>query len=291
MQVSPEDRTDNHNHSPKNSEAGGNPGGKWVVLLLALILLGGIGYYVLNPVDTSSEKQLPAPLAMDNNEPTEAASPLAQEQQKEIPQQVDTKVEPSFVLPSLSKSDTEARKQLANLSTSGKLNQWFYTEHVIRRGITLIDGMSRGILLNKMHKAPGPKGKFGVVKEGNKLWLDPANYQRYDYLSTMATSIDNDKLVGLFHLFRPLLEEAYSELGYAPKKLDSAIMAALEQVITAPLQTDPIALTQESVRYKYANPTLEALSPIQKQLIRMGPQNTQLIQQKARLLREALLHQ
>ncbi|MDX2463458.1 MAG: DUF3014 domain-containing protein [Porticoccus sp.] len=290
MQISPEDRPDDQSHPLQNS-GGYRSGGKWIALFIALGLLGGLGYYVLSPLDLSPEKQLSEPQAIENNETVETASTPLPEPQKEIPQQASTKTEPAFVLPSLDQSDAEASKQLAHLSSNGKLNQWFYTEHVIRRGVTLIDGMSRGILLNKMHKVPGPKGKFGVVKEGNKLWLDPANYQRYGYLSKMVTSIENDKLVGLFHLFRPLLEEAYGELGYSPKKLDSAIIAALEQVIATPLQTNPIALTQDSVQYKYADPTLEALPPIQKQLLRMGPQNTQLLQKKARLLREALLQQ
>tara|TARA_R110001592_G_scaffold363341_1_gene684480 strand:+ start:104406 stop:105260 length:855 start_codon:yes stop_codon:yes gene_type:complete len=283
MQISPEDRPDDQSHPLQNS------GGKWIALLIAFGLLGGLAYYVLSPLDLSPEKQLPEPQAMENNETVETVSTPPPGSQKEIPQQASTKAEPSFVLPSLDKSDAEVSKQLTNLSTDGKLNQWFYTKHIIRRGVTLVDGMSRGKLLNKMHNAPGPKGKFGVVKEGNKLWLDPANYQRYGYLSKMVTSIDNDKLVGLFHRFRPLLEEAYGELGYSPKELDSTIIAALEQVIAAPIHTNPIALTQESVQYKYADPTLEALPPIQKQLLRMGPQNTQLLQKKARLLREALL--
>jgi hypothetical protein len=44
------------------------------------------------------------------------------------------------------------------------------------------------------------------------------------------------------------------------------------------------------VTYKFSDPKLEALLPIQKQLIRTGPENTQRIQQQALALKRALLN-
>jgi len=43
------------------------------------------------------------------------------------------------------------------------------------------------------------------------------------------------------------------------------------------------------VNYKFADPSLEALSPLQKQLVRMGPTNTKRVQDKAKEIRGALL--
>ena len=42
--------------------------------------------------------------------------------------------------------------------------------------------------------------------------------------------------------------------------------------------------------YKFADPNLEALMPMQKQLLRAGPENTQRIQQQALALKKALLN-
>jgi hypothetical protein len=44
------------------------------------------------------------------------------------------------------------------------------------------------------------------------------------------------------------------------------------------------------VAYKYADMSLESLTPLQKQLIRTGPENTQRLQQQALLLKNALLN-
>jgi len=48
-------------------------------------------------------------------------------------------------------------------------------------------------------------------------------------------------------------------------------------------------LKRESVAYKFTDPDLEGLLPLQKQLLRTGPANTQRIQEKALALQEALL--
>ena len=48
-------------------------------------------------------------------------------------------------------------------------------------------------------------------------------------------------------------------------------------------------MTKVEAVYKYADASLEQLPGVQKQLLRMGPENTSRIQQKARALRAALL--
>lgn len=285
MQASPEDRAENRSSQDyiKSDYVM-----KIIALLIGLLIVGGLIYYVINQPEISSINKEPEPLVFKETkqaEPTVSSSEPA----PEIPSITEPEATPTFALPALDESDTEAKKQLNSLSTNGDLSNWFHSEHLVRRGVTFIDGLSRGLQLNKMHKAPSPKGKFLAVKEGDKLWINRENYQRYGYLVNVIQAIDSDKLVKIFHQFRPLLEEAYDELGHAPKKFDNAVVAALDQIISAPINHGPIELTQESVQYKYANPTLEALPPIQKQLLRMGPENTQIIQNKARLLREKLL--
>ena len=285
MQVSPEDRAENR---PSQDYIKSDYAMKIIALLIGLLIVGGLIYYVINQPELTSIKTEPEPLVfkeIKQAEPTASSSEPA----PEIPSIAEPETTPTFALPTLDESDAEAKKQVDSLTTNGNLSNWLHSEHIIRRGVTFIDGLSRGLQLNKMHKAPTPKGKFLVVKEGKKLWLNPENYQRYDYLINVIQVIDSDKLVEIFHQFRPLLEEAYGELGHAPKKLDNAVISALDQILLAPIHSDPIELTQESVQYKYASPNLEALPPIQKQLLRMGPKNTQLIQNKARLLREKLL--
>jgi hypothetical protein len=60
--------------------------------------------------------------------------------------------------------------------------------------------------------------------------------------------------------------------------------------LTTPVIVEPLKLTRESVTYKFADPDLEGLMPLQKQLLRAGPENTRRIQQQAKALKEALLN-
>ena len=53
--------------------------------------------------------------------------------------------------------------------------------------------------------------------------------------------------------------------------------------------TAPIALVQPNVMYRYADPALEALSPGQKTLIRMGPANEAVLKARLRELKAQLL--
>ena len=294
MQISPEDRNQN---SPLQASRTNAPGinnsetsssaGKIIALLIGLCILGGAGYYLLNQLKITSIENELEPLTFEEIKQAVPTAPSSEPAPTIAP--IPMLKMPTAALPSLDESDTEAKKQINNLTDNGDLSNWFHSEHLIRRGITFIDGLSQGIQLNKMHKAPSPKGNFLAVKEGSKLWLNLENYQRYGYLINVIQAIDNDKLVKIFHQFRPLLEEAYGELGYVPKELDNTVISALDQILSAPINNGPIELTQESVQYKYANPKLEALPSIQKQLLRMGPENTQIIQNKVRLLREKLL--
>ena len=128
-------------------------------------------------------------------------------------------------------------------------------------------------------------------EEAGKLVPDPATYARYDDYAAAIGALDPDSLAAAFHQFRPLLEQAYGNLGYEEADMDNSLIRALDQVIAAPVLDAPPALEQRVTTYTYADESLEELPPIAKQLLRMGPENQRIIQEQARALREALLAQ
>jgi hypothetical protein len=106
----------------------------------------------------------------------------------------------------------------------------------------------------------------------------------------VLTSLDMKSMAQLFHFIRPLLESAFAEMGYRPRQMDGIILQGIDNILDTPIIVERIELTRESVTYKFADPDLEALLPLQKQLLRTGPENTQRIQQQAMALRAALLN-
>jgi hypothetical protein len=103
-------------------------------------------------------------------------------------------------------------------------------------------------------------------------------------------SLDMQQIAGVFHLVRPILESAFAELGYKPRQMDGIILRSLDNILATPVIVEPLQLVRESVTYKFADPKLEALMPLQKQLLRAGPENTQRVQQQALALKKALLN-
>lgn len=287
MEIRPEDRPDERPEMTPTRDTVT----LWIALVLAAILVGGGTYYFLFMDDQGEPTEQVVELAPEPEPlPTPPATPAElPDVKEEIPVQAPAPKEEKATLPSLDDSDQLAREQLAQLSPDGKLESWLPGDYIVRRGVTLIDGLSRGIVLRKMINAPTPEGKFLVQKDGAKISIDPANYQRYTYLVETFEALDTDTMVKLFHLLRPLMEQAYAELGYPGEKMDKAVIAALDQILATPFPLQPVYLTAESVNYKFADPALEALPDLQKQLIRMGPDNTKRVQTKAKAIREALL--
>ena len=55
-----------------------------------------------------------------------------------------------------------------------------------------------------------------------------------------------------------------------------------------PVLRDDVELVPHAIGFRYADPTLEALTPAQKQFLRIGPRNVRLVQGKLRELGTAL---
>jgi hypothetical protein len=119
--------------------------------------------------------------------------------------------------------------------------------------------------------------------------MDPAGYRRYDAYATAIAELDTELLADTFHRFRPLLEGAYGALGYSPGDMDNALIRALDRVLATPEISDPIPVKKVEAVYKYVDPSLEKLPAVQKQLLRMGPDNVAKIKNQAAALRRALL--
>ncbi len=279
MQVNPEDRPTYDEPSRLKSLA---------LLLLAIALAALVVWRVLLPDDkplTLAKKWLEQPA-----EPSQVAPHLKQGSPAETASkgQPATIKQPGIKLPSLDDSDAAVRTQIQQLSKDTQLLSWFRAEHLIRRGVAVVNGLKDGVLLTKLLRIPPPKGPFQATVRDGSLWLDQANYRRYDHLVAVVSGLDHRAAANFYHNFRPLLREAYAELGYPESLLDETVADAIDQITAAPVIRQPIELKQESVAYTFANPELEKLPPIQKLLLRMGPENTRTIQQKAALLRDEL---
>jgi len=258
-------------------------------IIAVVAVIAAAIWYMQRDTDSPTPIAAQPPTAV---EPATPAFPKAVEDAPDIPQVEETfdmEEEPAQELPPLTDSDEFARNVLAPLSQEEDFALWLQTENLLQKAVAFVDGLSKGNLLKKIIPVQPPQGKFNVIKEEDRIWLDEANYQRYDDLTDLFTSISPQALSQVFHTLRPLLESAYGDLGYPADKFDNSLIAAIDQVLAAPEIDSAIALKSESVAYQFADPALESLPAIQKQMVRMGPANTAKIKAHLRQVRQALL--
>ena len=192
-------------------------------------------------------------------------------------------------LPNLDASDQFIRDRLVLLSEKRDLVVWLTTDDILRRSASYLDGLARGVILSNIFPFSSPEGEFSTHRDEQTIWLNAGNYERYDNTVSVISSLDMDLAAQIFHLTRPLLEGAFSELGYRPRQMDGIILTALDQIMSTPVIFEPIQLSRDSVNFKFFDSKLESLTPLQKQLVRAGPENTRRLQKQAKLLRTALM--
>jgi hypothetical protein len=247
------------------------------------------------------EQTIIEPIASDLAPPA-ANIPQQAEASNNAPQETDQAVEVAMEaqsesvgtpaaqrLPGLDSSDDFVRDNIAEQSNN-KITQWLKSDDLIRRSASFMDGLARGTVSEKVFPLGVAEGKFTTHRQDCNIWLNAGNYERYNSVIDILLSIDMEKMAKFFHRVRPLLELAFSELGYRPRQMDGIILQTIDNILAAPIIVEPLALTRDSVTYKFADKKLEELMPLQKQLLRAGPENTRRIQQQAKTLREALLN-
>ncbi len=192
-----------------------------------------------------------------------------------------------FILPDLEQSDAIFKQDILTLSPgfSGLLN----VNNIIKKWVVVINDLSQNLRPYKHFKQFGLADPFQVETDQSGIYIAERGYQRYDFLASAVHAVDIEKAVNLLEKYQPLLQQAFTEFGYPEEyKVDDIIRKAISNILQAPVIEEKIKLIKPSVRYKFEDKDLESLSPVKKQMIRMGPENTRIIQAKLRQFVEAM---
>lgn len=190
-------------------------------------------------------------------------------------------------LPSLEESDDFIRPLVEQLSAHPDLAAWLVNENLARRFVTSVDNVARGESPRAQLPFIDLKGGFKVGKKDGKSVVAQRSFRRYNFLTAIVTSLDTAGSVELFRDLQPLFEKAYGELGH-PNTFEDALFSALERLIAVEVPEGGIEVTQRLQAYGFADQQLEALGPVEKHLLRMGPDNAREIQAKLLTLKTAL---
>ncbi len=263
-------------------------------LIMAMLIGMGGTYYALNNKKNLEPQTFAASeekaVELEKPEPLPSVEQLQQNDSKLPPlPEIESafnnsdagKPIPPSNLPDLLSSDDLVRKSVAKLSPG--IAQWLTSNQLIRRYIVIVNDFAQGIRVSKHVSFLRHEEPFSVLGDVNVLYMAPKSYRRYDSLVQAMQAIDAKAAVEVYRKFRPLMLQVFSEFSY-PKdiSLENIVSKAAGEILAAPVIEDPIELVRPSMFYKYADPDLEALGAVQKQMIRMGPENTRIIQTKCR---------
>lgn len=168
-----------------------------------------------------------------------------------------------------------------------------------RKAVATLDNLGREhapVLAWPVVPAPG---RFVPAGDGASTMIAAENAMRYWPFVGFIDSIDAAQAVDLYRRMYPTLQQAYRELGFPDRSLHARVLEVIDILLATPepLQPPkitltevkgPIRSTQPWTRYQYADPALERLSSGQKILLRMGPDNRQLLKAKLGQIRQEL---
>ena len=86
----------------------------------------------------------------------------------------------------------------------------------------------------------------------------------------------------LYRRLLPLFREAYQELGFTEQDWEEVLARAVRNLVSVEVPEGPLEVREHVGRYLYLDRSLESLTPAEKHLLRMGPENARRVQSKVR---------
>ncbi len=250
-----------------------------VVLLLVIaggvVLLTGIWPPKGEPTPTATApppEPPPSPIMTAIEEPT----PEPSEPPPPPPEPVEDP------LPRLEESDDAVRDAVGDIPLGTAGQQYLMPGNIIERSASLIYLMAQGDVPYKLLPVSRPKAAFPIRDDGTQVVTDPAGFERYDALTQWLQSLDLESLLSSLEWFIPLFREAWSYYGEDPAAFDMAVVMTLDLVIATPgIDLSEARLIRKEAVWIFEDPAIEGLAPIQKQVLRMGPENAKILKAKA----------
>lgn len=193
-----------------------------------------------------------------------------------------------IVLPPFDESDDTLRAMVEGLSAHPRLGDAIAVDNMARAFVIAVVAIANGESPRSTLLYLEPEQGFAIAEREGKVVIDPASFERYTWITGVFSSLDATGVAALYGDLEPLFDEAYGEIGYPGGRFRDALDGAMGVLATTPVPEGYVEVRRGNVLWEFRDPALEALSPPQKHLLRMGPANVRLIQSKIREIQAAL---
>jgi hypothetical protein len=185
-------------------------------------------------------------------------------------------------------SPADQRALVEAISPNALFRRWAAEGDLLRRWAIVTDNLAEGVSPRGQLAFLAPARPFSVLDRSGESVIAPAAHHRYDDVGDVVASIDAPAAARCYRALHGVLQTTYRALGYPGADLDAVTARALRRLVAAPVRDEELVVRKEGDVFVYADPRLEALGPVEKHLLRMGPRNARLVQAKAKALLEAL---
>ena len=185
-------------------------------------------------------------------------------------------------LPPLDQTDAIVRTLVGRLSSHPTVAAWLTTDGLIRNLTVSIANIAEGETPAKHLRPLRPKGAFAARPSGGALWVDPASFARYDGIASAVEALDARGAARFYATVKPRLDDAYRDLGAGDAEFDRTVERAIVMLLKTPSIDENVQVREVKLTYDYANPSLQGLTKVQRQFLRMGPRNVRIVKAKLR---------
>jgi len=192
-------------------------------------------------------------------------------------------------LPPLDQSDALVRKLAEGLSAHRELTRWLAQNALVRTLTGVVANVADGETPRPHLGFLAPQQRFRAAQRPARLLVpDPAGFAGYDLFADAVASVDAAAGANAYRMLAPLFEAAYRDLGHPGGGFSASLDQAIRALLAVPVLGKDVKLVPHAIGFRYADPKLEALTPAQKQFLRIGPRNVRLVQGKLREFATAL---
>lgn len=258
-------------------------------LLISVIVVFVIGIFVWFFI-----KEQPVPLPVVEQPPIEVIAPevivepYVEEVLIEEPIQEPVELESEVVevdpLPPLNESDLWLQEKLPTITWRKELLKLVIDDDMVRRFVVFTDNFSQGVVAYKYSPFVLPQTKFSATEtkgfdaNNQEQWVwNEQSEKRFALYVDLLRSFDSESLVDWYMDIKPLIAQAYGELGYPDDDFTDTLQAAITRVLDIELPKEPLKIIRPSVMYKYQDTEIEALDDVDKLLLRFGRENVLVI--------------
>lgn len=207
---------------------------------------------------------------MSRSQPTPSAAPSATA--PEIAASSGRPTRQALNLPNLNDSDGFIRDLVSTLSNHPALARLLATPSLVRAttaGVVQIgDGRTPIEWLDVLR--PATRLQILGTESGP---VSPVSHARWNQVAAAVSSVSPADAAQLYVNVKPLIDEAYIELGQPDGDFDQAILRAVRMLQDTPTPAVAPELVRRPGYFDYEDPALRTLKPVQKQLLLLGSDN------------------